>query len=89
MVTPYRADMDRRRFLLTSLVGAFAAPLAAEAQQAEGKVYRVGFLGSGPFLKALEEGLRDRGYIPRKNIIIEHRSDTGRTPRGARRSSRS
>jgi hypothetical protein len=24
--------MDRRRFLLTSLAGAFAAPLAAEAQ---------------------------------------------------------
>jgi hypothetical protein len=31
--------MDRRRFLLTSLAGALAAPLAAEAQQAE-KVYR-------------------------------------------------
>ena len=26
--------MDRRRFLLTSLAGALAAPLAAEAQQA-------------------------------------------------------
>ena len=35
--------MDRRRFLLTSLAGAVAAPLAAEAQQA-GKVYRVGVL---------------------------------------------
>jgi len=27
--------MDRRRILLTSLAGAFAAPLVAEAQQAE------------------------------------------------------
>jgi hypothetical protein len=38
--------MDRRRFLLTSLAGALAAPLAAEAQQAE-RVYRVGYLGPG------------------------------------------
>jgi len=29
--------MDRRRFLLTSLAGALAAPLAAEAQEA-GKI---------------------------------------------------
>jgi hypothetical protein len=35
--------MDRRRFLLTSLVGALAAPLAAEAQPA-GKVWRIGIL---------------------------------------------
>ena len=35
--------MDRRRFLLTSLAGALAAPLAAEAQQA-GKVYQVGLV---------------------------------------------
>jgi hypothetical protein len=36
--------MDRRRFLLTSLAGALAVPLVAEAQQA-GKTYRVGLLG--------------------------------------------
>ena len=36
--------MDRRRFLLTSLAGALAGPLAAEAQQV-GRVYRIGFLG--------------------------------------------
>jgi len=34
--------MDRRRFLLTSLAGVLAAPLAAGAQP-PGKVYRVGF----------------------------------------------
>jgi hypothetical protein len=33
--------MDRRRFLLTSLAGALAAPLGVEAQQT-GKVYRIG-----------------------------------------------
>jgi hypothetical protein len=37
--------MDRRRFLLTSLAGALAAPLAAEAQQAV-KVWRIGWLFS-------------------------------------------
>jgi hypothetical protein len=36
--------MDRRRFLVASLAGAIAGPLAAEGQA--GKVYRVGFLGS-------------------------------------------
>jgi ABC-type uncharacterized transport system substrate-binding protein len=38
--------MDRRRFLLTSLAGALATPLVAEAQQT-GKVYRIGFLRPG------------------------------------------
>jgi len=35
--------MDRRRFLLTSLAGVLAAPLAAEAQQAA-KIARIGWL---------------------------------------------
>ena len=37
--------MDRRRFLLTSLVGALAAPLAAEAQESTTHT-RVAFLGA-------------------------------------------
>ena len=39
--------MDRRRFLLTSLAGAFAVPLAAGAQKGD-KVRRIGFLGIVP-----------------------------------------
>jgi hypothetical protein len=35
--------VDRRRFLLTSLAGAVAVPLAAEGQQA-GEGDRIGFL---------------------------------------------
>jgi hypothetical protein len=35
--------MDRRRFLLTSLAGVLAAPLAAEAQHA-GRNARIGYL---------------------------------------------
>jgi putative ABC transport system substrate-binding protein len=71
--------MDRRRFLLTSLGGAFAAPLVAEAQQA-GKVWRIGFLGSGtptgwggPGIEAIRLGLRDHGYVEGQNIKIEYR----------------
>jgi len=37
----HHPGMNRRRFLVTSLAGALAAPLAAEAQVA-GKVYRLG-----------------------------------------------
>lgn len=40
---PHHPSMDRRRFLLTSLAGALAAPLAAQAQQA-GKVSPTGAL---------------------------------------------
>jgi hypothetical protein len=39
--------MKRRRFLLTSLAGALAAPVVGEAQQV-GKLYRVGYLGNFP-----------------------------------------
>jgi len=51
--------MDRRGFLLTSLAGAFAVPLAAEAQQA-GKVWRGGFLG-GPDHPAVRAGAGGSG----------------------------
>jgi putative ABC transport system substrate-binding protein len=70
--------MDRRRFLLTSVAGALAAPLVASAQQA-GKVHRIGFLGAGtraawgPGIEALQLGLRDHGYVDGRDITIEYR----------------
>jgi putative tryptophan/tyrosine transport system substrate-binding protein len=67
--------MDRRAFIGT-LAGLLSVPLAAEAQQA-GKAYRIGYLsiGSGlsPRTEALRQGLRELGYIERKNITIEYR----------------
>jgi putative tryptophan/tyrosine transport system substrate-binding protein len=69
--------MDRRHFLLTSLAGALAVPLAAA--QPAGKVYRIGFLGLSSaadyavFLQAFRQGLRDLGYEEGKNISIEYR----------------
>ncbi len=74
--------MDRRRFLLTSLAGALAAPLAAEAQQA-GKVAKIGYLtGSsvGP-LDAFKQALGEHGYIEGRNLAIESRSAEGRVER--------
>jgi hypothetical protein len=41
--------MERRRFLLTSLAGALAEPLAAGAQPATGKMYPLGILSPGGF----------------------------------------
>jgi hypothetical protein len=79
---PYRSGMDRRRFLLTSLAGALAAPLAAEAQQL-GKVYRIGFLKysdcSDPGSTILRQGLRELGYVEGRNIVIECRAAPGKT----------
>jgi putative ABC transport system substrate-binding protein len=51
--------LDRRRFLLTSLAGALAAPLSGETQPA-GKVHRIGFLSSGSS-KAPSQFLEARG----------------------------
>ena len=70
--------MERRAFLGTLTGGLFAAPLAAEAQQA-GKVYRVGLL---PYTTACDrafvmapfrDGLRAAGYVEGQNIVIECR----------------
>lgn len=77
--------MDRRRFLLISVAGALAAPLAAEAQQA-GKVYRIGFLWDSPAafpdaIEAFRQGLRDLGYVEGRNTVIEYRWAEGKPER--------
>jgi len=75
--------MDRRRFLLTSLAGALAAPLAAGAQQAT-KVARVGYLATNPtphFQAAFRQGLREFGYVEGRNLVIEDRDAAGKLER--------
>jgi putative ABC transport system substrate-binding protein len=73
--------MDRRRFLLTSLAGVVAVPLAAEAQQPPEhptKVYRIGYLtgntasASARVLDALRQGLRELGYLEGRNLQIHY-----------------
>jgi putative ABC transport system substrate-binding protein len=77
--------MDRRRFLLTSVVGALAGPLAADAQPTA-KVARIGFLVGGsredtPTKEAFQQGLRPLGYVEGRNITIEYRFAQGRLER--------
>ena len=70
--------MDRRRFLLTSLAGAIAAPLTAEAQQAT-KMSRIGYLSAASAeadknrFAHFRRGMQELGYIEGKNIVIEQR----------------
>ena len=63
----------RRRDIIALLGGvALARPLAAEAQQA-GKVYRIGYLSQGEppraWVEALQQGLRERGYVEGRNLV--------------------
>jgi hypothetical protein len=63
--------MDRRRFLLATLAGALAAPLAGEAQHAATIIPRIGFLSPSSLsdprtlrnLGAFRQGLRELGYV--------------------------
>jgi putative tryptophan/tyrosine transport system substrate-binding protein len=69
--------MDRRRFLLTSLAGVLAAPLAAEAQQPRRIAYITATTLSPTIVKDLEDALRELGWFPGRNIVIEYRSAEG------------
>ena len=70
---------------MTSLAGALAAPLAAEAQQAA-KIARIGYLAANlaasPHLReAFRQGLRDLGYVEGRNVVIEYRDAEGKLER--------
>jgi putative tryptophan/tyrosine transport system substrate-binding protein len=78
----------RRRDFITLLGGTAATwPLAVRAQQAAGRVYRVGYFGitsrerSLHLMKAFEEGLRSRGYRVGENVVIEYRFANGQLER--------
>jgi putative tryptophan/tyrosine transport system substrate-binding protein len=74
--------MDRRTFIGTLTGSLLGAPLAAKAQQA-GKVHRIGFLLFSPLavqrylIAAFEAGLREQGYTPGREVVIEYRSADG------------
>lgn len=73
--------MNRRGSLL-AILALGAAPLCASAQQ-QGRVWRIGFLGSGSAsayayrINAFRSGLRDFGYVEGKNVLIEYRWAAG------------
>jgi putative tryptophan/tyrosine transport system substrate-binding protein len=70
----------KRRSFITLLGGAAAWPLTARAQQASGKVYRIGILGATSpaaaqgLVDAFRDGLRERGYIEGQNLAIDFRA---------------
>jgi putative tryptophan/tyrosine transport system substrate-binding protein len=79
--------MNNRRKLLVALgAGLLAAPLATSAQPT-GKVYRIGFIATAPrneiehIVKALDEGLRELGYVEGQNIVFERRFAEGKQER--------
>jgi ABC transporter substrate binding protein len=66
--------------LLVSAASFVSEPVgdAQAQQQPAGKVYRIGFLSQGQprkaFIGALQEGLRERGYVEGRNLVWELRS---------------
>jgi putative tryptophan/tyrosine transport system substrate-binding protein len=75
--------MDRRRFLLTSVAGSFAAPLGALGQQSV-KVYRMGIVSiagdpTQPLTwRPLFDAMRDLGYVEGQNLTVERAFARGR-----------
>jgi putative ABC transport system substrate-binding protein len=81
----HHPGMHRRRFLLTSLAGALAAPGAAPAQLAT--LPTIGFLGpltqaaQSQWTAAFVQRLRERGWIEGRTVAIEYRWADGRGER--------
>ena len=67
--------MDRRAVLGALAGSLLAAPLAAEAQQAD-RVWRVGFLNvvASAMIDEFRQGLGDLGYVEGRNLRIESRT---------------
>ncbi len=67
-------------------LGILTAPVASDAQQA-GKMYRIGFIVTSAseevvhLAKALDEGLRELGYVEGRNIVVERRFANGKQER--------
>ena len=68
---------NRRKLLLVLGVGAFAAPLFAFAQPV-GRIFQIGYVGNSvaaaeaAYMEAFQQGLRERGYIEGKNIVVTY-----------------
>ena len=72
--TSQRVSVLIGAFLL--LLGSAASIAPADAQQEQpGKVYRIGYLREGQPAKSLfeafQQGLRERGYVEGRNVVIE------------------
>ncbi len=87
-MTTFRGKRSGRGVTTLSLVVALsilAAPLVVDAQPA-GKVYRIGYLSSGPatsnlYREAFQQGLRELGWVEGQNIVTDYRFAEGRLDR--------
>ena len=81
-------SIGRRNLLMISaalaaigVVSSISAGSAETQPEQAAKIYRVGFLRAGPppktWVDALEQGLRERGYIVDQNVVIEFRCTDG------------
>jgi putative ABC transport system substrate-binding protein len=72
----------RRRRLLIAMAALFAAPPAMPAEP-QGKIPRIGFLiaetvpGTAGRIEAMRAGLRERGYVEGRNVVIDIRAADG------------
>lgn len=77
--------LQRRQLLSVTVAGLAALSLPALAQKPAAKVRRIGFLNAAPAddpvsalnREAFNEGLRELGWIPGRNIEVEYRSASG------------
>jgi len=77
--------MKKKITVLTLCALLYALCSAVEAQQPK-KIHRIGFLATAPTgstdrAEAFRQGLRERGYVEGKNIVIEWRSAEGKFDR--------
>lgn len=78
--------ISRRAFVGALALGALSAPVRVEAQRAA-RQYRIAFLGgespstSQQFLAAFREGLRARGYVEGRDVVVEVSWGEGRGDR--------
>jgi ABC-type uncharacterized transport system substrate-binding protein len=70
--------------IITLLLSLLTVPPIATAQS-QGKVYRIGFLGTNPlpaaWWDAFLDGLRERGYSEGQNLVFERRFSEGEAER--------
>lgn len=78
--------MSTRRTLICAIAGALLAAGRAGRAQTPGKVYRIGWLSSGPWvgtqpLEVFNQGMRELGWVEGRHYMIDNRYTDGRSER--------
>ena len=69
--------MRRREFITVLGSAAVAWPLAARAQQAAGKIPRIGIIDNAPLWDNFRQGLHDQGLVEGRTVALEYRTAGG------------